>query len=265
MNPTTSSLGKFNWNELATSDLEACKGFYRALLGWEAVEQPMAAGMPGVYVIFKLKGEEIAGAYQMEGPMFEGVAPHWVSYVSVEDVDATLAKALAAGGSANMPAIDVPEVGRIAMFQDPGGASLSVIKLEGRAERPDLGTSTGFPCWNELATHDMQQAAQFYTSVFDWTLDTKDDDPMPYGEWQLGGESIGGMLSIDPNWGPVPSRWAVYVSVEDCDASVAQAQELGGKLMGPVMDIPHVGRFACLSDPSGSLFSVITLNEEHSV
>ena len=70
-------------------------------------------------------------------------------------------------------------------------------------------------------------------------------------------------MQIDPAWGPVPPHWAVYVSVEDCDATVAKAVALGAEIKAPAMDIPEVGRFACLADPSGTVFSVITLTAKH--
>jgi hypothetical protein len=55
----------------------------------------------------------------------------------------------------------------------------------------------------------------------------------------------------------VPAYWLVYFAVEDCDASAAEAQELGATQVFPPMDIPGVGRFAVLSDPHGTAFAVI--------
>jgi predicted enzyme related to lactoylglutathione lyase len=51
----------------------------------------------------------------------------------------------------------------------------------------------------------------------------------------------------------------VYFAVEDCDASVARATELGAKVCCPPTEIEHVGRFAALLDPQGAGFSVIQL------
>jgi predicted enzyme related to lactoylglutathione lyase len=50
-----------------------------------------------------------------------------------------------------------------------------------------------------------------------------------------------------------------YISVADCDETVAKATSLGGKTCFPPMSIPDVGRFAGLSDPQGAVFSVIQL------
>jgi predicted enzyme related to lactoylglutathione lyase len=50
----------------------------------------------------------------------------------------------------------------------------------------------------------------------------------------------------------------VYFAVANADDTVKRAQELGGKLMSPAMDIPQ-GRFAVLADPQGAAFAVIQL------
>ena len=145
---------------------------------------------------------------------------------------------------------------------DPTSASLAAFKMGDAEQRPDMGDAVGSFCWNELTTNDTSKAAEFYAAVFGWSVKT-DDSPTPYGEWKLEDKSIGGMLQIDPSWGPVPPHWGVYVSVEDCDATVAKALELGAEVKAPAMDVPEVGRFACLADPTGAVFSVITLTARH--
>ena len=260
---TTTAPGTFCWNEVASPNLDASKEFYCQLFGWTAEENPMPGDGPGVYVLFKLNGVDIAGGYQLSEEVFPGVPPHWAAYVSVKNVDATLAKALAAGGTPTMPAMDIPEIGRMAGFMDPTGAAIAIFQMGDKEERPSLGTATGFPCWNELATNDTAKAGAFYHEVFDWGVDKKDGGPMPYTEWTMGDQSVGGMLQIDPAWGPVPPYWAMYVSVENCDVSLARALELGAKIKAPAMDVEGVGRFACLADPTGVVFSIITLDEAH--
>jgi len=51
----------------------------------------------------------------------------------------------------------------------------------------------------------------------------------------------------------------VYIAVDDVDASVAKVEELGGKIHRPPTDIPGVGRFSIIADPTGAVLSLITL------
>ena len=47
-----------------------------------------------------------------------------MSFLAVDDVDARVAKAVKAGAKLVMPIFDVPDVGRIAMLMEPGGAGI---------------------------------------------------------------------------------------------------------------------------------------------
>ena len=262
MTEQTTIAGTFCWNELATRDAPAAKAFYTGLFGWTTQDKPMPGDMPGEYTLFKLGDTDIGGGYAMVGEMFEGVPPHWLSYVAVEDVDAITARAEELGADILWPPMDVPDIGRMASFTDPTGAALAVYKGAGKPERPDLGSKVGAFCWNELNTNDLDKATSFYTALLGWEADRK-PGPMPYTEWKRGDSVVGGALQMDPAWGEIPPHWMVYVSVEDCDATVARAQELGGQVKMPPMDIPEVGRFSVLADPTGAVVSVITLSGEH--
>jgi hypothetical protein len=56
----------------------------------------------------------------------------------------------------------------------------------------------------------------------------------------------------------------IYFTVKDCDADAKRVKELGGKVIVPPMDIPHVGRFSIVDDPAGATFAIIKLSlEEH--
>ena len=59
------------------------------------------------------------------------VPPNWLPYFMVEDCNATADKAAASGGKLMMPPMDIPNVGRFAVIQDPQGAAFAIIKLTG--------------------------------------------------------------------------------------------------------------------------------------
>jgi predicted enzyme related to lactoylglutathione lyase len=81
----------------------------------------------------------------------------------------------------------------------------------------------------------------------------------PYYEFRAGEQSVGGMMEIQKEWGEVPPNWAVYFAVDDCDATMEKAKELGGKNEMQPMDIENVGRFVMLQDPQGGHFLVIQM------
>jgi predicted enzyme related to lactoylglutathione lyase len=59
-------------------------------------------------------------------PAPEGVSSRIVPYVQSDDVDAAIARALARGGVVLAPAMDIPDIGRIAVLADPQGGTFGL-------------------------------------------------------------------------------------------------------------------------------------------
>lgn len=257
MTATTYASGSFCWNDLATRNAEAAIEFYCAVLGWTpARSDPKEVG---VYQRLRAGDCGVAGLYAMHGPRFEGVPPHWQSYLHVDDVDAAARKAAGLGAAILMPPDDVPGVGRMSMLRDPVGATLALV----HGLNPPAGVraehGVGSFAWNELVTKQPEKATDFYTGFLDWTAKTTDAGDHGYTEWLLQGEPVGGMLHVPGEWSEIPPHWMGYVRVADCDATVGRTRERGGTVLKEPEDIPGVGRFAVLQDPQGAVFSIIRL------
>ena len=102
----------------------------------------------------------------------------------------------------------------------------------------------------ELNTTDVEKAKTFYGKLFDWTLQDVPMGDMTYTVINVDGKSVGGMLT-NPMPG-VPSFWLSYVLVDDIDAMTGKAKSLGAKVVREVTDIPNVGSFSILQDPTGA-------------
>ena len=113
--------GAFYWNELMTRDIERAKTFYQTAIGWHFDAMPMAEG---TYWIAKMGETPVGGIFPLTSPQFDGVPESWMSYLAVDDVDARVKKAAAAGATLMRPVFDVPGVGRIAILKEPGGAGI---------------------------------------------------------------------------------------------------------------------------------------------
>ncbi|HWS55259.1 MAG TPA: VOC family protein [Pyrinomonadaceae bacterium] len=120
--------------------------------------------------------------------------------------------------------------------------------------------AAGSFCWNELATKDLDAARRFYTELLGWQLRRSDAAGVDYHEIVAGGEHVGGLYQMGPECGgDMPSHWMAYVAVEDVDERAARVEGLGGKVCVPPTDIPNVGRFCVVTDPSGATLSLITM------
>jgi predicted enzyme related to lactoylglutathione lyase len=245
--------GTFCWVDLATTDPAASQAFYGELFGWTAEDVPTDLGPP--YTMLSYQGRLAAALYEMAPE--QGGRPCWASYIAVDDVDATAARAEALGGTVLMPAMDVMEHGRMALIQDPSGGVVSLWQARAHPGA-EIDNQVGARSWNELLTRDTVRAAAFYGDLLGWTTRTSHDlMEGRYILFELDGRPIGGMLEIQPDWGPMPPNWMVYFGVDDCDATVATALRLGGAAVTETMQVENVGRFAYLTDPQGVGFAVI--------
>lgn len=125
MTETSNQNGKFSWCELLTTDTESSKAFYGKLFNWELEPAPNAP--PGVdYTIAKCNGQPIAGMMALPDDA-QGVPPHWGSYITVADVNASVKFAVELGGTVLVPPQDIPLVGSFSVIQDPQGAVFGII------------------------------------------------------------------------------------------------------------------------------------------
>lgn len=114
--------GRFHWNELRSRDVERAKKFYRDTIGWSFERMSTPDG--GDYWIAMMDGRPVAGIFPLASPRFDTVPESWMSFLAVDNVDKRVAKAIKAGAELVMPIFDVPNVGRIAMLREPGGAGI---------------------------------------------------------------------------------------------------------------------------------------------
>jgi uncharacterized protein len=127
--------GSFVWQELNTRDPQKARDFFAGLLGWTYKEWDM--GPAGIYLLIEHGGKQIGGIMHMKGPEWGDMAPHWMTYVSVPDVDAAAARVTELGGTVCVPPTDIPSVGRFSVINDPSGATLSLITFAAAAPPPE--------------------------------------------------------------------------------------------------------------------------------
>ena len=254
---TVHAPGTFCWPELSTTDQKGGSAFYCGLFGWDANDQRI--GPTETYTMFKMRGLDVAaGSTQRAQERELGVPPHWNAYVSVANADDTAKRAQELGGTVLVAPFDVMDAGRMAVLQDPAGAVISIWQA-GRHIGAKILREPGALGWTELSTRDTAASEKFYTRLFGWEAKRSGSGGQEYTEFKVGAQPDAGMIAMDPAWGNAPPNWMPYFQVEDCDQSVAKAQQLGGRVYVPPTDIPNVGRFAMLADPQGAMFSVIKI------
>jgi hypothetical protein len=244
--------GTISWVDLATTDLAGAKAFYGGLFGWEAEDM---AGPAGTYALLRLDGAEVGGAFGQ--PADGGVPPHWNTYVTVEEVDASLEQAKQLGGTELMPPHDVEGAGRMAVIADPTGAAFAIWEPRGRIGA-ELVNAPGAMCWNDLGTKEVDSAAEFYGELFGWTMDDPvEGDPTQHRTIRNGGKENGSMYQQGEDEAGVPPNWLPYLATADLEAAIAKVGELGGQVIVPTLDVP-AGKLAVATDPQGAPFGIFS-------
>jgi predicted enzyme related to lactoylglutathione lyase len=202
-----------------------------------AADRPAAGLLP-------LKPEDVA----------KGALPGWVGHILVEDVDATLARATALGGTVHVPPRDI-EIGRFAVLGDPQGAVFAIFA--GTLPEPQPIGTPGHVGWNELAASDWAAAFEFYATLFGWQrAEAVDIGPMgTYQTFGLGGPAMGGMFD-KPDAIPRPF-WSFYIAAGDIDAAAARVAEAGGQVVNGPMPVPGGAWVLQGIDPQGALFALL--------
>lgn len=262
----TNNHGDFIWYELLTTDADAAGDFYGKVVGWTST----SSGQPGMDYRFFSSGDgsdnkDGVGGYMAITPEMAagGARPAWLGYICVNDVDASVTKLTAAGGSVLMPAMDLDGVGRMAMVTDPQGAPFYLMK-----GAVDSGESNAFAAiepkvghcaWNELSSSDPEGAKSFYGALFGWVKDG-DMDMGPMGKYEFWKDADGrfALGAVMPKMPQLPvSMWQYYFRVADIDAAVTAITANGGQMMLEPTPIPG-GEFSIVAmDPQGAAFGLV--------
>jgi predicted enzyme related to lactoylglutathione lyase len=124
--------------------------FYRAVLGWEVVDDRVPAAMPSVGIWTSPK-------------------PTLLCVYAVDDLDAARARIVAAGGAVGEPR---PEpYGLRADCTDDQGSAFAIHEVASGTERPPAhGRRQGDLAYLTLEVVDSAQARAFYGAVLGWTV-----------------------------------------------------------------------------------------------
>lgn len=244
-------MSRFIRHDLMCTDVAAGVRFYADLFGWKTTEVAVMG-----FKMHRLSlGDRVLGGV-MPFDASHGFPSHWVAYAHVGSVDDCCKRVKALGGKVGVPPTNIPP-GRFAVASDPTGAIFSPFTpKEAPPADGDLAPVGGF-CWDELLTSDPAAARAFYAELLGWTHVERDmGEHGAYTVFSSGGARAAGLLAMPPG-GAERSSWLPYVRVAGADETVARALRMGAEKRVPPTDIPGIGRFAILQDPTGATIGVL--------
>lgn len=237
------------WADLASSDLDASSRFYGAVLGWTRRDVPEFE-----YAEFRSGGAAVGG---LTAKVNE-TADAWTVYLKVDDIEAAVMSAAAAGGRVLHEPSEVAGMGHWALLEDPSGAEVAIWQA-GPFAGFDIVNEPGAPCWFELHTTDFAAAVPFYERVFGWRVtsigDSDDFRMVVFGD---PGSASAGILDAARVTGDGSSHWVVYLAVADADAANSLVTAQGGSVVDGPTDTPF-GRMSRIADATGARLCLMQL------
>jgi predicted enzyme related to lactoylglutathione lyase len=118
--------------------------------------------------------------------------------------------------------------------------------------------------WNELMTRDDERTMEFFNKVVGWT---HEDMPMgpgepPYRVMKIKGaeRGVAGIMKMtEPKFpAQVPIHWCGYIAVDDVDKRAELVKQNGGEIVHGPEDIPNIGRFCIIKEPTGTVLAFMT-------
>ncbi|ONI79812.1 glyoxalase [Actinosynnema sp. ALI-1.44] len=233
-------LGTPTWTDLAVPDLAAAKEFYGAVFGWTFAEDERGT-------VCLLRGLAVAGL-RAETPGYG-----WEVHIATDDCAGTVKRAAAAGGVVVREPHDVGQLGRAAIVTDPTGTRFGLWQ-GGREPGCRLVNEPDTLVRNDLVTPNPGRARDFYTAVFDFTLDGNEEQ-LPGVDFTFlrrpDGHEIGGVLGTTES---EVSYWETSFAVASADETMARVAAAGGTA-GKLEDMPYA-RMGKAVDPFGNEFHV---------
>jgi uncharacterized protein len=234
------------WFEIVGPEPEQAATFYSELFGWHTQSVPEsdyilidAHSASGINGGFALTSEDRPG-----GTVFYAQGP---------DIQALLDKAGSLGARTVQPVHEVTDMATVALFTDPWGNLVGLLK----GEESELGAVSGGSNppvdWFELSCDEPQKAWEFYGELFGWQITSGEGEGFVHGGVDTGSGGAAGGIGTSPDGQP---HVDMYALVDDLPKYLERSESLGGGTIMPPTDVGGGTSIALIVDPQGSTFGL---------
>jgi len=208
----------FVYADLSTYDLNTSKKFYSSVFNWTYYNSGED------YWIAFSKNKEATGLYETPKKFQEmKMPPFWMSYIQVNDIEETVAKAKTLGGIIELVDLE-SSIGKIALIRDPSGAGFTIYEGDQLNVRTESTLNT--MVWNELFVSDIEKVKAFYEGIFQWEIHKVGDTR--YFIANTKGEEISAINQVSNEVKGKYEYWSVYFGVKDLESTKKNVLSNGG-------------------------------------
>lgn len=232
------------WFELNGPDPEQTAKFYSEMFGWHTEWMPES----NYALIDTHSGKGINGGF---GKTQQGQPPSSLFYAEDPDIQALLEKAGSLGAKTVMPVTEIPDMVTFAMFADPFGNVIGLVKGDGIVKVSPGDNPT--VDWFEISCSEPQRAWDFYRELFGWEIKGDESEGFVHGQVDTGGAGARGGIggSLDGQ-----SRVTIYALVDDLQKYLERAESLGATTTLQPMQVDEHTSIGAFQDPQGTEFGL---------
>lgn len=229
--------------ELTTADAEALGTFYAGVFGWHA------ESVPGDYVLI-----DTHAGKGINGGIGKGDTNRATVYIEADDLQQALDKIEKVGGKTVAPPSSMGDMVTTAMFSDPAGNTVGLVKSEPQGEAPGVSSGSNPPVdWFEILGTDGKTLKKFYADAFGWEL--KDSGATDFDYYMLEAPAKGSPGAV----GSTPDKQPAirfYAGVDDLQKTLDKAEALGAKTVMEPSKVAENTEIAIFVDPQGNAFGL---------
>src|SRR5436190_2336637 len=243
---------------LNADDTPRARAFYERAFNWTWTPW----GPPGFYQT-RTAGRSLMGALQDRRAIGGQVMPGIELTFGVDDLDATCAAVVAAGGEVIMAPFTIEGVGRLVFFRDSEGNIAGLMQYEpGMTPAGEAPKGSALFGGFGINADDVARAKAFYEGVFGWTF-TPWGPPDFYTCDDTGG-GVGGLLQGRHTvvGGRTEPGLSVTFAVDDIKAAAAAIRDAGGEVLSAPFHIEGVGHHIFMASTEGMVCAVMQYDRE---
>ena len=246
--------GSFFWCDLSTFDVDRTKAFYRDILGWAYTQDTQPDGAP--YYLASQDDAFRAALYQMPKKFKNmGMPSFWMSYIAVDNAQATADLAKSLGGIVEVGPIPFGDGASIALIRDPLGAGFTVC--EGAAGMGGgRAKAAGAMAWNALYVSDASSVAPFYEALFGWRVSDQADSQGAHSILTASGKPEASLYELPDAVRGKFQFWGVHFAVSDLNAAKQKVLSAGGEVLSDEPDQ------LLAKDPDGAAFFLVPATQQ---
>jgi len=239
----------FVFADLSTYELNTAKQFYSQVFDWEYTSQD------DTYHMATYGKKEIVGIYETPQKFKEMKMPSfWMSYIQVDSVTETVAKAKELNGIVELVDLKNP-IGKIALIRDPLGAGFTIY--EGEVLQHRYKNAINALVWNELFISNLSKIKPFYEGIFSWTITQNPNGRHHILDSQK--HTIGHINEVDNAVKGKYEYWGVFFSVEDPNHTKQKVLKNNGSLIAEDAGI------IVLADLFGAFFHIVPVGSNKGI